>query len=129
MKDAKSRLRQQVRSTLTSMTPEELRTSDDALFARFLALPQVKKAKTIFAFLGLHRSAYGKTMTAKTAAAIPEALKHIMSFTAMHLPGQRAGMLTILRRSFIGCLRLLRHGLISFPAGGTQSFPNMTELT
>ena len=53
MKDEKSRLRQQVRSALASMTPEELRTSDDALFARFLALPQVKKAKTIFAFLGV----------------------------------------------------------------------------
>ena len=53
MKDAKSRLRQQVRSALTSMTPEELRASDDALFARFLALPQVKKAKTIFAFWGV----------------------------------------------------------------------------
>lgn len=53
MKDAKSRLRQQVRSALASMTPEELRTSDDALFARFLALPQVKKAKTIFTFWGV----------------------------------------------------------------------------
>ena len=38
MKDAKSRLRQQVRSALASMTPEELRASDDALFVRFLAL-------------------------------------------------------------------------------------------
>ena len=53
MKDAKFRLRQQVRSALASMTPEELRTSDDALFARFLALPQVKKAKTFFAFWGV----------------------------------------------------------------------------
>ena len=53
MKDAKFRLRQQVRSALASMTPEELRTSDDALFARFLALPQVKKAKTIFLFWGV----------------------------------------------------------------------------
>ncbi len=53
MKDAKSRLRQQVRSALASMTPEELQASDDALFTCFLALPQVKKAKTIFAFLGV----------------------------------------------------------------------------
>ena len=53
MTDAKSRLRQQVRSALASMTPEELRASDDALFTRFLALPQVKKAKTIFAFWGV----------------------------------------------------------------------------
>ena len=53
MAEEKKLLRQQVRKELAAMTPEELRQSDDALFARFLALPQVQQAKTIFAFWGI----------------------------------------------------------------------------
>ena len=53
MTEEKKNLRQQVRRELASLSPEELRASDDALFARFLALPQVQQAKTIFAFWGI----------------------------------------------------------------------------
>ena len=53
MAEEKKNLRQQVRKELAALTPEELRRSDDALFAKFLALPQVREAKTIFAFWGI----------------------------------------------------------------------------
>ncbi|MDY3906137.1 MAG: 5-formyltetrahydrofolate cyclo-ligase [Lawsonibacter sp.] len=53
MTEEKKQLRQQVRKELAALAPEELRASDDALFARFLALPQVREAKTIFAFWGI----------------------------------------------------------------------------
>lgn len=46
-------LRRQVREQLSALTPEELAQSDEALFARFLALPQVEAARTIFAFWGI----------------------------------------------------------------------------
>lgn len=49
----KKELRRQVRTKLAAMTPEQLRRSDDALFERFLSLPQVQEAKTIFAFWGI----------------------------------------------------------------------------
>lgn len=49
----KRELRRQVRARLAALTPEELRRSDEALFARFLALPQVESARTIFAFWGI----------------------------------------------------------------------------
>ena len=49
----KKELRRQVRERLAGLSPEELRMSDSALFARFLALPQVEAAKTIFAFWGI----------------------------------------------------------------------------
>lgn len=49
----KKELRRQVRERLAGLSPEELRVSDSALFARFLALPQVEAAKTIFAFWGI----------------------------------------------------------------------------
>lgn len=49
----KKELRRQVRSKLASLEAEQLRREDDAMFARFLALPQVEKAKTIFAFWGI----------------------------------------------------------------------------
>lgn len=49
----KGALRRQVRARLAALTPEELRRSDDALFARFLALPQVEAAEVIFAFWGI----------------------------------------------------------------------------
>lgn len=49
----KKELRRQVREELSLLTPEQLRRSDDALFERFLALPQVEEAETIFAFWGI----------------------------------------------------------------------------
>ena len=49
----KGELRRRVRERLAALTPEELVRSDDALFTRFLALPQVKEAKTVFAFQGI----------------------------------------------------------------------------
>ena len=49
----KKELRRRVRSQLAALTREELSQSDGALFARFLALPQVEEAKTIFAFWGI----------------------------------------------------------------------------
>ena len=51
--EEKRLLRQKVRQILAGLSPEELRRSDDALFTRFLALPQVERAGTIFAFLGI----------------------------------------------------------------------------
>lgn len=50
---AKKDLRRQVRARLAALTPEELVRSDNALFARFLALPQVEEAQTVFAFWGI----------------------------------------------------------------------------
>ena len=46
----KKELRRRVRQQLTEMTPEELKAADDAMFASFLALPQVEAAQNIFAF-------------------------------------------------------------------------------
>lgn len=53
MADEKKALRQRVRKELAGLSPEELKQSDEVLFARFLALPQVEKAKTIFGFWGI----------------------------------------------------------------------------
>jgi len=52
-KDQKKELRRRIRETLSSLTPEERRTSDEALFKGFLALPQVVAAKTILLFFGV----------------------------------------------------------------------------
>lgn len=49
----KKELRRRVREELSALSPQELVRGDDALFARFLALPQVEAAKTIFAFWGI----------------------------------------------------------------------------
>lgn len=49
----KKELRRRVREELSALSRAELIRSDDALFARFLALPQVEEAKTIFAFWGI----------------------------------------------------------------------------
>lgn len=49
----KKELRRRVREELSVLSRSELIRSDDALFARFLALPQVEEAKTIFAFWGI----------------------------------------------------------------------------
>lgn len=49
----KRELRRRVREELSALSRSELVRSDDALFARFLALPQVEAARTIFAFWGI----------------------------------------------------------------------------
>lgn len=49
----KKELRRRVRQELNALPPETMRESDEALFARFLALPQVQQARTIFAFWGI----------------------------------------------------------------------------
>lgn len=49
----KKELRRRVREELSALSRAELIRSDDALFVRFLALPQVEEAKTIFAFWGI----------------------------------------------------------------------------
>lgn len=49
----KKELRRRVREELSALSRSELVRSDGALFARFLALPQVEAAKTIFAFWGI----------------------------------------------------------------------------
>lgn len=49
----KKELRRRVRQQLNDMIPEELKRADDAMFAKFLALPQVEAAQNIFAFLGI----------------------------------------------------------------------------
>ena len=49
----KKELRRRVREQLSALTREARWESDSALFARFLALPQVKQAQTIFAFWGI----------------------------------------------------------------------------
>lgn len=49
----KKELRQAVRRRLAALSPEELVQSDEALFERFLALPQVEAAGTVFAFWGI----------------------------------------------------------------------------
>lgn len=51
--EEKQELRRRVARQLAALTPEELRRSDDALFARFLDLPQVERADAIFAFWGV----------------------------------------------------------------------------
>lgn len=49
----KKELRRRVREELSALSRSELVCSDDALFARFLALPQVEAAQTVFAFWGI----------------------------------------------------------------------------
>lgn len=49
----KKELRRRVREELSALSRSELVRGDGALFARFLALPQVEAAKTIFAFWGI----------------------------------------------------------------------------
>lgn len=49
----KKELRLRVREELSALSRSELVRGDNALFARFLALPQVEAAKTIFAFWGI----------------------------------------------------------------------------
>lgn len=51
--DEKKQLRARVRRQLNELTPRENRDSDERLFARFLALPEVNEARTVFAFWGI----------------------------------------------------------------------------
>lgn len=49
----KKALRRRVREQLSALSRSELVRSDDALFEKFLSLPQVEAAQTIFAFWGI----------------------------------------------------------------------------
>lgn len=49
----KKQLRGEVRRQLSAMEPQTLEAGDEALFEKFLAMPQVQKANTIFAFWGI----------------------------------------------------------------------------
>lgn len=51
--EEKKALRKEIRRILSEIEGETLRKSDDALFVRFLALPEVERAQTIFAFWGV----------------------------------------------------------------------------
>ena len=51
----KKALRCRVREQLSALSRSALVRSDDALFEKFLALPQVEKAQTVFAFWGIPR--------------------------------------------------------------------------
>lgn len=51
--EEKTELRRWVREQLRQRTPQQMRQEDDAMFARFLTLPQVEEARTIFAFWGV----------------------------------------------------------------------------
>ena len=49
----KAELRRRARQYLSGLSPQARRTSDDALFARFLALPQVEAADTLLLYHGM----------------------------------------------------------------------------
>lgn len=49
----KKALRRRVREQLSALSRSALVRSDDVLFEKFLALPQVEEAKTVFAFWGV----------------------------------------------------------------------------
>lgn len=51
--EEKRALRTAVRAQLSALTDRERQESDERLFRRFLALPQVEAAETIFAFRGI----------------------------------------------------------------------------
>ena len=53
MKEEKAALRHQIWAELAEMTEEERAKSDDEIFERFLALPEVENAKVFFAFWGM----------------------------------------------------------------------------
>ena len=52
----KAELRRRARQYLSGLSPQARRTSDDALFARFLALPQVEAADTLLLYHGMGRA-------------------------------------------------------------------------
>lgn len=49
----KARLRRLMRDRLSRLTPQERRESDGLLFARFLALPQLARARTVLIYCGM----------------------------------------------------------------------------
>ena len=49
----KDALRRRIRARLRALSPQALRESDQALFARFLALPQVAAADTLLLYHGM----------------------------------------------------------------------------
>ena len=51
--EAKALLRRQVRAQLAAMAPAARQAEDEALFDRFLALPQLAAARTVFVFYGM----------------------------------------------------------------------------
>jgi len=51
--EEKKELRKRIRKELMELPRDVAQASDEALFARFLALPQVQQAKTIFGFWGI----------------------------------------------------------------------------
>lgn len=51
--EAKKALRAQLQKEMAALAPQELAESDHALFERFLTLPQVKAAGTLFLFWGI----------------------------------------------------------------------------
>ena len=51
--EQKARLRADLRAVLTAMAPDARRAEDEALFRRFLALPQLVSCKTVFLFYGM----------------------------------------------------------------------------
>ena len=65
--EAKAALRRQVRGHLAALDARARRQSDDALFARFLSLPQLAKARTVLLF-------YGMGSEPDTARLIPQVL-------------------------------------------------------
>lgn len=50
----KAALRREVSTRLGTFLPKELRRSDDALFARFLALPETAAARSILLYFGMN---------------------------------------------------------------------------
>ena len=53
MTEEKAVLRRQIRDRLRQLSAEEMAVSDDALFGRFLSLPEVQNASVIFGFWGI----------------------------------------------------------------------------
>ena len=53
MKEEKAALRQKIWGELAEMTDAERAASDEAMFERFLALPEVENARVFFAFWGM----------------------------------------------------------------------------
>ena len=53
MAEEKALLRARVRAGMKSLSPGERRESDDALFSRFLALPEVEAAQTLLLYHGM----------------------------------------------------------------------------
>lgn len=85
--EEKAALRAAVRAKLDAMSDQERRVSDDALFRRFLELPQVKNARTIFAFWGMHvrEPDTGRLVELLTAAGKRVALPRTMPQRQMEL--------------------------------------------